>query len=127
MHEVSHACFAYRDGAFDIKVYPFMHWYDQTHNIWWPIWAVPPKEHRKFYFARMSYRGREPVGKHNDQDIAPIYMDCITINFAIVITAFDPLAGIIIMVCAALDSLWWIRGFFWGSPTSDGKRFRYGR
>jgi hypothetical protein len=129
MHEVSHAIVVKIRGAKRVRIYPFWHWYCPLTGAWrWQL-LPPPSKPRKLYFARFSYEGVEqPKGPKNWQDIAPLQMDVITSLLAFPVgLGFDPWAGLILIGCAVIDALVWMRGYYWGKAHTDGYKYRQGR
>jgi len=116
MHEGAHLLAAWLDqGLKPIGFYPYPHWYKG-----------------KFYFARYKVEDPvEPEEKYNTRHLAPVPLAIIhSVILAGLLGTFWCWWGATIIVpfliMAQGDIAWWIRGYFWGTPTCDGKRWRYG-
>ena len=116
IHECSHAVSAVLQGYKVTGVYPYPHKIDGH-----------------LYFARCAVEGLPyPAKPENIFFAAPLLGATLPILFipgAIPFTAnVLPVMGALLAmwVMAAGDVIWWMRGYWWGSNTCDGKRFRYG-
>ncbi len=113
-HEAGHVFFAKRKGCQDTKIYPYPHLFKG-----------------KFYFARAYWK--QPFMKWDKKEmvwLSPIITSTLVILAATFIMFAVPERFHIYLLCfvvaGAVDHLWWIRGFFFGTDSSDGKRWRYG-
>jgi hypothetical protein len=95
------------------------------------FWPYPHKHNRKWYFARClsgapTKTGRSPKPRY----IAPFYAGLLWSAFwtFILLLVASPNWRIFLVPAVAtglVDAGWWWRGFFWGKPYCDGKRWRY--
>lgn len=104
---------------------------------WWDegrrptgFWPYPHRHDGRWFFARCSMGpavpGRwDPTWRHLSRHIAPMYWGLVlaALAGAVTLTTWWALPWV---VCGLGDVVWWWRGYFWGSPRSDGKRWRYG-
>lgn len=130
LHEGSHLLVAKSKGWSTTGLWPWPHWVNMTNGVYvyWPFPFTRPDEHWKFYFARCGY-AREGVRKvHDLVAFAPFltgltfFVAGLLLNWLVPITGwFFPL-----VICAfgEMVRFWWT--YFWGSPTTDGKRWRHG-
>lgn len=96
------------------------------------LWPYPHKYAGKFYFARSSWSGAPEKGKYDPLWLSPLLGTVVVaMSAGIVMLAYlgcpDVKYGAsAFIMCAFVDTLWWVEGFLWGAPHRDGKRWRYG-
>lgn len=87
----------------------------------------PHKHGGKWHFSRCTFE--EPEGPIPVVDIAPLVMSVVygLAVAAIMIFMASPFQRsffLVIVAAPVVDALFWVRGYFWGSPSCDGKAFR---
>lgn len=107
IHEGSHLFFGWLiEGRKPLEFKPWPHMYE-----------------RRFYFARCTGGPATKDGFPHIRHAGPILVNgpymMLTSGLMILHIAFG-----ILTLCALVDTLFWLYGFFWGSEFSDGKRFR---
>jgi hypothetical protein len=97
------------------------------------FYPYPHKHNGKWYFARyQSGAATKPGRSHRPCLIAPFFGGLIwsALWTALLLFVASPSWRIFLLPAAItglVDAGWWWRGYFWGRPTTDGKRWRYGR
>lgn len=97
------------------------------------FYPYPHVHEGKFYFARYTAvpttdydSGRTGKPRH----IAPFYAGLVVLLISVVLFLFlNPQARLWAMptaMCGLGDAIWFWRGYLWGSPRCDGKRWRQG-
>ena len=139
MHEVSHLFMAKIKGCVPLGLYPFPHWisYEDMEDgrwgyRWWRPWELwrKPWPGAKWYFARSLWK--QPVKAwppHTIIFISPVIWGLTLLVSTMVgsaVVRFHTLYLLPFAVVGLIDTLWWIRGYFWGSTDCDGKRWKNG-
>lgn len=137
LHELAHLVSAWFWEKLKPKgLWPLWHWRNLDHPDewrWWRSWELWKKPWPKsaFFFARFrADPPRVPRRARHTTFIAPVYAATAVFSLCAVMALFGPPSVRIFFVpqavCCLVDAGNWWRGFFWGRPTSDGKRWRYG-
>ena len=137
MHEASHLLTAAFKGCKPLGLYPFFHWthYGPAGEVeyrWWRPWELwkKPWSDARWFFARCRY---QPPAffwpPHSLVCIAPFIWGMALFTGTMAATAALGFRMLYLLPFAAvglIDALWWVWGYFWGSPFCDGKRWRNG-
>lgn len=129
IHEFSHLSVGYITEKLKPKgFYPLPHWLNLETDEWrlWRPWELQKKpwKNAKFYFAR--YRTNKRSTKKYIC-IAPFIADKVIILSIILVflIKFKVVVWLLpFMLTSGIDAVWFWRGYFWGSSTCDGKRWR---
>jgi hypothetical protein len=133
-HEASHLLTAAFKGCKPLGLYPFFHWthYSPTGEVeyrWWRPWELwkKPWSDARWFFARCRYVAPTAAWPpHTIIHIAPFIWGTSLFVGAGVASIFNPIIALPFAGVGLLDALWWVRGYFWGSPFCDGKRWKNG-
>jgi hypothetical protein len=136
MHEASHLFFARLKGLKAWALYPFPHWMNpdvevngvSVYRVWrpWELWKKP-WPNAWWFFARCTYDApAKPAGPHDIIPIAPFIWGTSLFVGATISVLFGCLYAMPLAIVGLVDALWFWRGYFWGRPTCDGKRWRSG-
>ena len=107
VHESSHLLFGWlEEGRKPLEFKPWPHMYEG-----------------RFHFARCLMGEATKEGGSCMRHAAPILVN---IPYTLLMLALTLLHFVfaVFVLCAWVDSLFWVYGYFWGSEFSDGKRFR---
>lgn len=115
VHELSHLIAAWRyHRAKPLGFYPYPHKYKG-----------------RFYFARYECEPF-PLPGHPWVHAAPVVgalVQYLVVAWALLFLEFCEVGDLwwywaVLTLCPIVDMLWWVRSYYWGSPESDGWRFK---
>jgi hypothetical protein len=95
------------------------------------FYPYPHKHEGQFYFARCTWGATtKPERSPRPALIAPFFAGVFWASLAAGILLFvaSPSWRIFVLpfgVTGLVDAAWWWRGYFWGGPYCDGKRWRF--
>ena len=134
MHEASHLICAAFKGCKPLGLYPLAHWAHVGANgeveyRWWRPWELwkKPWPDARWYFARCQYLA--PVRAwppHTIIHISPFVWGMSLATGAGLASAFFSIYFLPLAAVGLIDALLWVRGYFWGSASCDGKRWKNG-
>jgi len=130
LHEGSHLLVARFMGYKAEGMWPFPHWYRWRSKAWllWPKTFRRPDDSWRFYFARCRYARRTTRLERDPVAIAPMWMGLGVFVVGLLLNWLVPVFGFFLplVVCSfgEIPRFWWT--YFWGSPSTDGKKWRYG-
>ena len=129
IHECSHLLFAKVFYNYKpLGIWPYPHWINYD-NGEYTVWKFGKEGNWKFYFARCSYDRPDVFPPKELFCIAPMYAGLFFIatcfvSLGVFSFLFWWLVAFIILGVGEVIRFWYT--YFWGSKTTDGKRWRYG-
>mgnify|MGYP001279513079 CR=1 FL=1 len=116
LHELSHVVVGWiHEKRKPTGFYPYPHCHEG--RFYFARYSLGPGKFGKYYYLRPG------LPRH----VAPMWAGLIWgTAWWVLAVVFESVWFLPFAICGIGDALWFWRGYFWGTPGCDGKRWRYG-